>query len=98
MRLTYHPEAEAELVAAAEFYESRSPTLGEEFLREFDVAISEVQKNPTLWTVVEGDVRCHTIRRFPFSIYYRVLEDELRILVIHHHNRHPEYWRHRLAD
>jgi toxin ParE1/3/4 len=68
MRLTYHPEAEAELVEAAEFYESRSPSLGEGFLREFDAAIAEVQKYPVLWTLVEGDLRCHTIRRFPFSI------------------------------
>jgi toxin ParE1/3/4 len=98
MRLIYHPEAEAELVEAAEFYEARSPELAERFLREFDAAVAEVQASPGLWAVVEGDLRCHTIRRFPFSIYYRVLEDELRILVVNHHSRHPDYWRHRLAD
>ena len=32
MRLTYHPDAEAELIQAARFYESRVSTLGSEFL------------------------------------------------------------------
>lgn len=98
MRLTYHPEAEAELVEAAEFYESRSPGLGARFLREFDAAVAEVRASPDRWAVVEGDLRRRTMRRFPFGIYYRIHEDELRILVVKHHSRHPDYWRHRLAD
>jgi plasmid stabilization system protein ParE len=98
MRLIYHPEAEAELVEAAAFYEARSPELGERFLREFDMAVAELQTSPGLWPVVEVDLRCYTIRRFPFSIYYRVLGDELRILVVKHHSQHPDYWRHRLVE
>jgi len=98
MRLIYHPEAEAELVEAAEFYEARSPGLGERFLREFDAAIAAILASPRLWPVVEGDLRRYTMRRFPFGIYYRAGGDELRILVIGHHSRHPEYWRDRLDD
>jgi toxin ParE1/3/4 len=98
MRLTYHPDAEAELVEAARFYEGRSPGLGDRFLSEFDAAVAEIQASPGLWPVVEGDLRCHTMRRFPFGIYYRVLGDELRILVVKHHSRHPDYWRYRLGE
>jgi hypothetical protein len=29
--------------------------------------------------------------RFPFGIYYRLADDELRILVVKHHRRHPGY-------
>ena len=32
MRLIYHPDAEAELIAAAQFYEQRVSTLGVQFL------------------------------------------------------------------
>ena len=98
MRLTYHPEAEAELIEAALFYESRSPELGDRFLHEFDHAITQIQRNPELWPLVEMDLRSHTMRRFPFAIYYRVVDEELRILVVKHHMRHPDYWRHRLPD
>jgi toxin ParE1/3/4 len=98
MQLTYHPEAEAEVIEAAIFYEGRSTELGDRFLREFDVAIAEIEASPGLWPVVEADLRCHTMRRFPFGIYYRVSGNELRILVVKHHSRHPDYWRHRLSE
>lgn len=98
MRLTYHPEAEAELIEAALFYEARSPGLGERFLQEFDAAITQIERSPGLWPVVDDDLRSHTMRRFPFAIYYRVSGDELRILVVRHHRRHPDYWRHRLSE
>lgn len=54
--MTYHPEAEAEVVEAAEFYEARSQELGDRFLREFDAAITEIQRSPVLWPRVEGDL------------------------------------------
>ena len=98
MRLIYHPEAEAELVEAAEFYESRSTGLGTRFLKEFDATVTEMQASPSLWPVIEGDLRGRTMERFPFVIYYRVTDHQLRILVVKHHSRHPDYWRHRLDD
>ena len=67
------------MIEAAEFYEARSAGLGDRFLRAFDAAIAEVQAAPQRWTVVEGDLRSHTMGRFPFSIYYHVGDDELRI-------------------
>ena len=96
MRLTYHPEAEAELVEVAEFYEARSAGLGERFLQAYDTTVAEIAATPGLWPIAAADLRCRTMKRYPFSIYYRIIGDELRILVIKHHRRHPDYWRHRL--
>ena len=39
MRLIYHPDAEAEVVEAVEFYEGKVSGLGDRFLHEFDAAI-----------------------------------------------------------
>jgi len=36
MRLIYHPDAEAELIEAAQFYEQRVPVLGVDFLDAAD--------------------------------------------------------------
>jgi len=98
MRLIYHPEAEAELIEAAAFYEAQLTGLGGRFLRDFDATLAEVQASPRRWAVVTGDLRSHSMRRFPFAIYYRSYDDELRILVVKHHSRHPDYWRRRLTD
>ena len=39
MRLIYHPDAEAELIEAAQFYQKRVFTLGLQFLDAADSAI-----------------------------------------------------------
>ena len=39
MRVVYHPDAAEELVESAQFYESRVPGLGSEFLDEIDRAV-----------------------------------------------------------
>ncbi|MGH2583581.1 MAG: type II toxin-antitoxin system RelE/ParE family toxin [Dehalococcoidia bacterium] len=91
MRLIYHPDAEAELLEAVEFYSQRVPGLGDRFLRAFDAAITAIQAAPERWRLVEGDVRRHLLRRFPYGIYYRVRRDEVYTLVVKHHSRHPDY-------
>lgn len=98
MNLTYHPEAEAELVEAVQFYEQRLPGLGQRFRRAFEAAIAGVRQNPVRWRIVEGEVRRCLIRGFPYSVYYRVLDDALRILAVKHHRRHPDYWKSRASE
>jgi hypothetical protein len=45
-RLNIRPEAEADVVEAALWYEQRKPGLGEEFVTEVDQAIRRVLENP----------------------------------------------------
>ena len=96
MRLIYHPAAEAELLAAAHFYETRVPKLGAQFLGAVEHAISLILGAPEIWRIVEADVRRYPMPRFPYGIYYRVFPDELRILAFQHYRRHPDHWRPRL--
>jgi toxin ParE1/3/4 len=98
MRLTYHSDAEAELIEAARFYHGRVSGLGAEFLEAAERAIAVIQEAPERWSIVEADVRQYRMRRFPYTIYYRILSDHLRILAFKHHSRHPDYWRYRIPD
>jgi plasmid stabilization system protein ParE len=95
MRVTYHPHAEAELIEAAQYYESRVEGLGKRFLAESDQAVSLIREAPQRWRIVEADVRRYLMPHFPFAIYYRALQDHVRILAFKHHSRHPDYWRYR---
>jgi plasmid stabilization system protein ParE len=97
MRLIYHPDAETELIEAARFYEGREPGLGERFLRDFETAAAAILDAPDRWRIVEDDVRRFLMRRFPYGIYYRREGEDLRILVVKHHSRHPDYWKYRLG-
>lgn len=90
-----HPEATAELIEAARFYEGKVPTLGAQFLGAVDDAVATVLGAPKRWQVVEEDVRRYLVPRFPYAIYYRAMPSEIRILAFKHHSRHPDYWRYR---
>lgn len=93
MQVTHHPEAGAELIEAARYYERNVQTLGTQFLDEVERTVAQILAAPNRWPIVETDIRRCLISRFPYAIYYRVLPDELRILAFKHHSRHPDYWR-----
>ncbi len=98
MRLIYHPDAEQEIIEAAQFYERRVPTLGGQFLDSVERAIFIIREAPERWIITEKDVRRYLMTRFPYAIYYRMLPGQLRVLACKHHSRHPDYWRYRLTD
>lgn len=97
MRLIYHPEAEAEVIEAARFYQTRGADLGIRFLDAVEEAVQSIRASPMMWPVVQGDVRRRRVSRFPYSILYRQLAVELRILTVKHHSRDDEYWQHRVG-
>jgi toxin ParE1/3/4 len=97
MRLIYHPDAETELVEAAQYYESRVVTLGVQFLAEADRAVVMIMNSPERWRLIDEGVRCYLMPRFPYAIYYRDFPDRLHILAFKHHSRHPDYWRNRVS-
>lgn len=91
MRVVYHPAAVEDLTEAAQFYDSRVPGLGTEFLEEVDQAVSRIANSPARYAIVRGNIRRCMLRRFPYGVYFRETEGEFRILVIKHHSRHPDF-------
>lgn len=91
MKLIYHPAAEAELVAAAKFYELAVSGLGTQFLDEFDRSVAALLEAPGRWRIIKDDKRRYLMTRFPYGLYYRVVGEEVRVLVVKHHSQHPDY-------
>ena len=93
MKVVWHREAEAELIGAAKFYDSRLAGLGADFLDEIDAAVQRVREHPLRFPIVDEDVRRCNIQRFPYCRYFDILADAIRILAVRHHARHPDFWR-----
>ena len=91
----FHPEAEAEMIAAAAYYEAQQPGLGRRFLAAVQDAINRISHNPQLYPVVELDVgRCLT-KTFPFGVLFRERPDRIVIMAVMHLHRAPAYWKDR---
>ena len=93
MRVTWHPQAEDEMVEAARVYNRRVAGLGADFLDAVDAAIDQIASDPKRFPRVEGDIQRCRVKRFPYCVYFRCLPDTVRILVVNHHSRHPDHWR-----
>jgi len=91
MRVIYHPLAETELVEAAQFYNGRVEGLGKKLLDELEETVEKIANDPLRSLVVKNNIRLCLMRQFPFGVYYRVSENEVRSLVIKHHHRHPDF-------
>jgi plasmid stabilization system protein ParE len=98
MRLIYHPDAEVELIEAAQYYERRVATLGVQLLNEADQTVSISLSAPERWKIISEDVRRCLMLRFPYAIYYRSTPDCIRILAFKHHSRHLDYWQYRISE
>ena len=84
--------AEQEMYAAARYYELQAPGLGQDFLNKVDNALQDLVRSPERWPVVQEDIRRRLIRRFPYSLIYRIDHNEVVILAVMHQKRHPSYW------
>lgn len=89
MRVEYHPDTVLDLNQAVDYYESQSPGLGQALRDEIYQTIQRITANPFAYRPVSRGVRRCFVHRFPFSILYRIPEDDcIRILVIRHHRQH----------
>jgi plasmid stabilization system protein ParE len=91
-----NPKAEAEIVAARDWYDDQSPGLGADFVRAVAEALTLIQQNPYQYLVVHGEFRRVGLRRFQYALIYVVIEDEVVVIACMHHSRDPRRWQSRL--
>jgi plasmid stabilization system protein ParE len=61
------------------------------FLDEFERVAELLVSNPNLGTTTGDQRRGFPLHGFPYSIIYRAVEGGMRILVVRHQHRDPEY-------
>lgn len=87
--------AEAELRAAALYYNVKLPGLGLDLTEEFAQVLKRILAHPQAGSPAGTSIRRQLLRRFPFSVYYLVDGPVAVILAVAHHSRKPDYWKKR---
>ena len=77
-------------------YEKARPGLGLKFLGRLEETFARIADNPTIYAVVYKNARRAIVRRFPFSVYFRVRDSGVMIEAIIHNKRHSRTWKSRL--
>ena len=96
-RLIVRPEAEADILKAALWYEEEAG-LGLELSAEIRAAIDRAVENPLAYLRLRErpHVRRVVIHRFPYRVFYIVRDDAIIVFAVLHTSRHERQWRHRL--
>jgi plasmid stabilization system protein ParE len=92
LRAWFPEETEAEFREIARAYRKESDLLGEAFESAVRRGVALIEQFPEAAPVAGGIVRRRVLRRFPFSHFYVIESDRIRILAIAHHRRRPGYW------
>ena len=98
MTLALHREAEADILEAFRWYESKQLGLGNAFVAEVDEALARLVEGPSSFAVVYREMRRLVLRRFPYVIYFRQSESVVQVLGVLHGRRHRRRLRQRTAE
>ena len=90
-------EALEEAEAAARWYAERSASAAAGFSEEIDTAESAISDFPTARPHFDHGTRRYLLRRYPFSVIYRVESTGILIVAVAHGHRRPGYWKSRLT-
>jgi plasmid stabilization system protein ParE len=95
VKLLLRPAAAADLDEAYLWYETQQDGLGDEFLAAVIRVLDLVAESPRLYPIVHRDTRRALVKRFPYSILYRLIGDNAVVVSFFQGSRDPKKWQER---
>ena len=97
-QVIFRPDAVEDIVDAATWYEERSPGLAAGLVDEIILAAERAKRNPDLFRIVraKGEIRRVLTERFPYRVFFSVVDEVLYVHAVLHGAQHDRRWRDRL--
>ena len=90
------PEARTEFDEAFDWYELQRAGLGISFANGVQRVFDRISATPEMYRIVRQDVRKAGVRRFPYSVYYRIEATRIVVVAVFHGKRDPRVWQARI--
>ena len=90
---SFHPDADADLEEAIQFYEDRMRGLGRLFRAEIERTVFLIRQFPDAGMPEVLGCRRVVVARFPYSLVYRQALDGILVVAVARQRRRPGYWR-----
>ena len=91
MSVEFHPAVEQDVLEALQRYDAVSQKLGSEFKIELGRMISLAAANPRRFHEIKAGFHRVNLGRFPYHFLYREIKGGIRVTLVRHHHRNPEY-------
>jgi plasmid stabilization system protein ParE len=96
VEVCFAPDAAADATAGFRWYEEQRPGLGSQFLDCVLACLERVRRSPELLARVRGEFRRALVRRFPYAVFYELVDQTVTVYGIVHTARDSAKWRSRL--
>ncbi len=90
--ITLDTSAELDFDEIFRWYQEQREGLGYEFLMSFESSLNLLAENPFAFFNVTKTVRRIAVKRFPYNVYYSVVDKTLTIHLIMHQHKNPQEW------
>ena len=92
MPLIFHPLVQNDLRTILRFYEEEAgPRLSDRFFAELEMLIFTIAQEPTRFHFTAPGLRRANMPRFPYHLLFREDAGNVRVLVLRHHSRRPDF-------
>jgi plasmid stabilization system protein ParE len=91
MEVVYHPLVSRDVAEALTYYRQIAARLADEFHAELRATIDRAAENPLRFHLADQGFRRANLNRFPYHILYEVRPNDIRVMLVRHHKRHPQY-------
>ena len=91
----FRPAAAADVEEAYRWYEAQQGGLGDEFLAAVSTIIESLVAYPERFPIVYRQTRRVNLRRFPYSLFCRIIDDQIIVVACMHGRRNPRRWQSR---
>ena len=90
-KILIYPLAHSDEYEAYTWYEKQRLGLGDELLKELQIAYKKISNNPEHYSFIDErkQLRDFLIHRFPYLVVYPINSDVVEIVAVHHAKKHP---------
>jgi plasmid stabilization system protein ParE len=86
-RLVVRTRVQRAIYDAARYYASRNKSTGDRFFAESDAIFDRLKDHPKAYPVVDHPFRRALFDRFPYSMYFQIIGEEVHIVALFHQSR-----------
>lgn len=87
--------AQLDLEEAYLYYETQRVGLGDDMHLCYEEGLEVIRRNP-YFEIRLDDIRAYKIRRFPYLIFFRIIDNKIRVVSFFFGKRKPSIWKERI--
>ncbi len=88
-QLIIRPHAVEMAENAYQWYEEQQTGLGDLFMSELDSCYDKIEVWPISYNIIRKDFRQIVLKRFPFVIVYKIVQERVVVYSVFHTSRNP---------